>query len=482
MQKIRLALLIFSTSIGLAAQTTPAQPDSQSPSTTAPAPTTPAPAFGQAAPVLSPDNPPVTGLDEPGLDLHPAASSFVSPALQFSESADTNGTNELGGNGLEAVTRVLGALDLQQIWPKSDVRLEYLGGGEFYSNPYEAVQLQSAGLEAVTRWSTGQMTLRDAFSYLPDGTFVIGYGGIPGLGIANGSFGNGLPGGGLPGLNTPNGQLGPVGNIPRLSNTAILDVVQAISPVSAVTVAGGFSNAHFYDFDNCQLSPVTCLINSDQLTIQGGYSHLINRQDQIGVVYAFQLFQFPQATGGQIYLDIVNVRYSHTINGRLSLIIGAGPQYTEIENGGYASRWTPSARATLRYKLAHASLFASYEKYTSAGGGIFAGANVQAVSAGYTRPLGRTWQFYGDLIYSHNTQVQGILNTSGTSSYNSGSGGFTLRKHLGRAYDFFTAYRFSEVGFGTSSPFDGAYGTGSTAQRQVGTVGVEWHPRPTRIE
>jgi len=477
LHKIRMALLIFGISSAVFAQTAPDQTGSQPPADTAPAP-----AFGQNAPVLSPENPPVTGLDEPGLDLHTASSSFISPALQVSESADTNGANQFGGSGVEAVSRVLGALDLQQFWPKTDVFLEYLGGGEFYANPFAAVQLEAVGFEGVTRWRTGQVTLRDTFSYLPDGTFVVGYGGVPGLGLANGSFGLGLPGGSLPGLNNPNGQLAPVGNIPRLSNTVILDAVQAINPVSAITVAGGFSNSHYYDTANCALSPISCLDNSDQITIQGGYSHLINRKDQIGVVYAFQLFQFPQATGGQIYLHIVNLRYSHTISGRLSLIAGVGPEYTEIENGGYASRWTVSARATLRYKLARSSLFLSYEKYTSAGAGVFAGANVQTAGLGYTRPLGRTWQFYGDLTYSHNAAIQSVLNISGATSYDNGSAGFTLRKHLGRTYDFFTTYRFGEVGFSNSSPFGNLYGTGNIAQRQIGTVGVEWHPRPTRIE
>jgi hypothetical protein len=496
MQKIRLALLIVGMSSAVFAQTTPDQttpgqttPDQTAPSQSAPssnsqsgADTAPAPAFGQNAPVLSPDNPPVTGLDEPGLDLKTASSSFISPALQISESADSNGANALGGGGVESVSRVLGALDLQQFWPKTDVFLEYLGGGEFYNDPFEAVQIEALGFDGVTRWRTGQLTLRDSFSYLPDGTFAFGYGGVPGLGIASGNLGLGQAGGGLPGLNNPNGELAPVGNIARLSNTAILDAVQAINPFSAITVAGGYGNSHFYDSSNCALSQFSCLINSDQVTVQAGYSHLLNRKDQIGIVYAFQLFQFPQATGGEVYLHIVNFRYSHNITGRLSLIAGAGPEYIDLENGGKAAHWTVSGRVTLHYKFAHSSMFASYEKYTSTGAGIFAGANVQFVGAGFIRPLGRTWQFFGDLAYSHNVQLQGLLNSAGANSYNIGSAGITLRKHLGRTLDFFTVYRFGAVGFSDSLPFDGVYGNGNIGERQIGTVGLEWHPRPTRIE
>ena len=464
MRKIRLALLVFGTSICVAAQnSSQSQPE-----------TTPAPAFGQNAPVLNPENPPVSGLDEPGLDLHTASRSFIAPALQVSESADTNGGNRLGNTGLDSVTHVLGALDIQQFWPKSDLFLEYLGGGAFYANPYDAKQLQAAGLEAVTRWRTGLVTLRDAFSYLPDGSFQIGYGGDPGLGLISGGLGTAGTGGGLPGWQQSNGAFGSIGNIPRLANTAILDAVQALSPVSAITVAGGFSNAHFYD-------PTNTLINSDQITLQAGYSHLLSRHDQIGVIYGFQLFQFPQESGGQIYNHIVNVRWSHTITGRLSLIAGAGPQYTDLQLGGYLSNWSLSARVQLRYKFSHASIVASYEKFTSPGSGFFAGANTQAARLGFTRTLGRTWDVYGDLGYSHNKKLQpanfGAVNAS---SYDEGSAGAVFRKHLGRSYDFFAAYRFSEVAFNVPVFLSGT--GGRIAQRHIGTVGMEWHPRPTRID
>ena len=470
-QIIRLALLVLGMSVGLAAQNNPpAQPD-----------TTPAPAFGQNAPVLNPENPPVTGLDEPSLDLRTASRSFISEAVQVSESADTNGSNLLGSSGVQSVSRVIGALDLQQFWPKSDLFLEYLGGGAFYTNPFYVRQLQAAGLEAVTRWRTGQLTLRDAFSYLPDGSFSVGaFGALPGLGLATGGMGNGMAGGVLPGTQSfGNGQFGAIGDIPRLANTAILDVVQALTPKSAITVAGAFSNAHF--FDNPEL-----LINSDEVTVEGGYSHLLARHDQIGVVYAFQLFQFPQETGGQIYNHIVNLRWSHTITGRMSLIAGAGPQYTDLEVGGNYSHWSVSARVQLRYKLGHASMIASYEKFTSAGSGFFLGANTQAARFGYTRPLGRTWEFYGDLAYSYNSELQlpePAIGAIGATSYNEGSGGAVLRKHLGRTYDFFAAYRFGELAFNNQTSFGGLAGPpGRIAQRQVGAVGVEWHPTPTRIE
>lgn len=440
---------------------------------------TPAPAFGQNAPVLNPDNPPVTGLDEPGLELRTVSRSFVAPALQVSESVDTNGANALGASGLESVSRVLGAVDMQQFWPKSDLFLEYLGGGAFYASPYQAKQLQAAGLEGVTRWRTGQATLRDSFSYLPDGSFQIGtFGGVPGLGLATGSGGLG---GNIPGGHNFDSGGTEVGNIPRLSNTAILDIVQAINPVSAITVAGGFSNAHFYDNTVCTAAPCITLINSDQITAQAGYSHLLNRRDQIGVVYAFQLFQFPQSSGGEIYNHVVNVRWSHTITGRLSLIAGAGPQYTDLQAGSPLSHWSISGRVQLRYKFAHSSLIATWEKFTSSGSGIFAGADTQLARLGYKRPLARTVDLYADLGYSHNKKLQGFSTGVGAGTYDEGYGSAIVRKHFGRSYDLFAAYRYSELGFDVAG-CQGSLGCGQTASRHIGTIGLEWHPTPTRID
>lgn len=451
----RLALLLFGMSVCVVAQ------DSS--------PSQPAPAFGQNAPVLSPENPPVSGLDEPTFELPTATRSFIAPALQVSESADTNGANQFGSNGVQSISHVLGALDLQQFWPKSDLFLEYLGGGAFYSSPYRAKQMHATGLEAVTRWRTGKVTLRDSFSYMPEGSFQLGYGGDPGLGIANARLGLGVPGFGQ-------GVQGAVGNIPRLANTAVVDVVQAINPVSAFTVAGAFTNSHFYD-------PTNTFLNGDQYTAQGGYSHLFSRHDQIGAIYGFQLFQFPQVAGGEVYNHVFNVRWSHTITGRLSLIAGVGPQYTDLELGGPLTHWSVSAHARLRYKFAHAYLIASYEKFTSPGSGFFAGADTQAARLAYSRPLGRTWTVYADLGYSHNKKLQNaFFGAQNATSYNEGSAGAVFRKHLGRSFDFFSAYRFAEVAFDVPPGLIGFPGAGRIAHRHIGSIGVEWHPRPTRID
>jgi len=67
----------------------------------------PVPAFGPENPVPPvSENPPISAIDQPGLEPHAAPESFLLPGLHFSESVDSNVANTLGGSGVSSVTRV----------------------------------------------------------------------------------------------------------------------------------------------------------------------------------------------------------------------------------------------------------------------------------------------------------------------------------------------------------------------------------------
>ncbi|HUM04204.1 MAG TPA: hypothetical protein VLT90_02010 [Terriglobales bacterium] len=436
--------------------------------------------LGDNSPILNPDNPPVSGVDEAGLDLRSGERSFLSYGLSMSETVDSNAGNELDRQAMSSITHLLGAVDLQRLYSKTDLFAEYLGGGAFYSNATTtARQLHAAGVMGVMRWRTGRLTLRDSFSYLPEGSFSIGaFGGVPGLGIATGSGDTGLVGG-LPGSHFfGNGQFGSVGLTPRISNSALASVVQALTPRSAVTVAVGFANAHF--FDNTDV-----LINSDRTLVEAGYSYMLGRRDQLGVVYGFQQFRFPQDAGGQVDTHIINLRWGHTISGKMNLSLGAGPQYIVFEDPflGTVHRWSTSGRAVLRYRFTRTSLALTYEKLTTAGSGFFAGSDTQAVRAGITRPLMRTWELYTDIGYAHNRrlQTQSLEGIPG-NTFDHGFARLLLRRHLGREWSAFASYRFNDLALNNAF-CDKATGTcGENSRRHMGSIGLEWHPRPIRID
>jgi hypothetical protein len=145
-------------------------------------------------------------------------------------------------------------------------------------------------------------------------------------------------------------------------------------------------------------------------------------------------------------------------------------------------RWNINGRAVLRYKFTRTSVAATYEKFTSEGSGFFAGADTQVARLGVTRPLARTWEAYLDFGYSHNARLQPKGNTGlPGNTFNHGFARVLLRKHLGREYSAFAGYRFNDLSF-DSSACDGLTNCSHISQRNMFTVGVEWHPRPTRID
>ena len=247
-------------------------------------------------------------------------------------------------------------------------------------------------------------------------------------------------------------------------------------------MASGFALSHFQNGN-------ANLINSEQWTFEGGFSHLLGRRDQVALVYAFQDFLFPFAAGGDIHTNVANLRYGHTISGRMSLLVGAGPQYISIYEPGNPSqvdrRWSLSALARLNYKFPRTTVSLAYEKYTSPGSGFFAGADSQVGRASFMRPLGRTFEFYGDLGYSYHKRLQTVCffrerpgNATATVSSEpsfartwgaalvclppiiSASWRSTVRVLLATANS--PCSRISNV--------------------NIATIGVDWHPRPVRID
>src|SRR5579864_6265630 len=94
----------------------------------------PVPAYGQdrgIAPIS--ENPPISGLDQPGLEPHGAPLSYIQPGATVSESADSNLQNSLGGASTQSVTRALGSLTLQRLWSHYDLAIQYEGGAGYYN-------------------------------------------------------------------------------------------------------------------------------------------------------------------------------------------------------------------------------------------------------------------------------------------------------------------------------------------------------------
>jgi hypothetical protein len=460
-------------------------------------PQQPAPAYGQEnpAPAVS-ENPPISGLDLPNLEPHAAPLSYLQPGAHVSESVDSNIANSLGGSEVNSITRAEGSLELQRLWSHYDLSLDYLGGvGNYNVSGVGIRQIQELGIDQKVSWKRGELGVRDAFSYLPEGTFGSSYGSVSQNGAGLGGVGVFFGG----------SALGSLGQVPRILNLSLVDAVETLSPKSSITATAGYGFAHFLQNDPTSGAP---LIGSSQITGELGYSRVLNAHDQVAVVYGYQGFNF--STNETFHSNVIQLMWGHRISGRMDFLAGVGPQFTEIDNEltvlGSLKLHTNDliisavGRARLRYQFPKSSLYASYEHYLTSGAGFFAGAKTDLAHVELNRPLSRVWNAFADVGYSHNTRVTPLPASCTSSSSSNCPGvdaatyqtafiGVGLQRHFGRSFHAFASYQFNELVFDSS--YCGVVQTASgpvsgpcnrISNREVGTIGLDWTPRPIRLD
>lgn len=470
--------------------------DTSPPPSTEPAPESgqqqPTPAYGQenSPPPIS-ENPPLSGLDLPSLEPHAAPVSYIQPGATFSESADTNIGNTLGGATFGSVSRGLGSVTLRRLWNNYDLGLDYIGGVGYYHVSGQGLKaLQQMDLDQKITWKRGQLSLRDSFSYLPEGNFGGAYGSTGSQGIA--SMGNTSFGGFWGGSN-----LGTVGLAPRILNVSLADISENLSPKSAITAAGGYAFTHFYGND---ASTGTAFIGSSQVSGEAGYNRILTSHTQIALVYGYQGFDF-SVFGTAFHSHVIQGMYGHRISGRMDLLLGAGPQITLIDTTSCSipllavascvpfgsiitvkdTRLGVAAQGRLRYRFPRTSLDLHYERYETSGAGFFAGAQSDIVSLNAERPLTRVWSGFADIGYSRNERLQIVNAGIPAKTYTYGFLGGGLHRAFGRNFHAFASYQFNELWF------DQSLCVGNTpcnriSNRQVVTFGLDWTPRPIRID
>jgi hypothetical protein len=461
----------------------------------------PAPAYGQPKAVPIDENPPISGLDQPALGPHAAPLSYLQPGATFSEAADSNVADALGtGGGVRSVTRGLGTLVLRRLWSNFDLALDYAGGVGYYAQRGIGFKLlQQLAFDQKVKWKRGQLSVRDDFSYLPEGNFASVYGSLNSELGSPGTVGEGVFGG------TNFGQLG---EVPRLMNLSVADLSQNLSPKSALTLAGGYGLVHFYGSDP-ELNGIS-FVGSSETSAQGGYDRVLSPHDQVALIYGYQGFRFTpggcelvsnvcvgpsRRPGTAFHSNVIQLAYAHRVSGRLDFTIGAGPQITQLSlcsaQFGLCEPDTTTTevllgvagQALLRYRFPKTSLSLSYRRITTAGSGIFAGAKTDVARLQASRPISRTWSGFADLGYARNSRIEPIAaNAVSANTFTYGFFGTGLHRMLGRHLHVFASYQFNELSLDESFCSSNPTACSRISQRHVGTVGLDWTPRPIRID
>jgi len=452
------------------------------------------------------ENPPLSGLDKPRAEPAFGGRSYLVPGLQISEGVDSNPTEATNGSA-DTVTRVLGSVDLQKLWRKYQVGLDYVGGEAAYTGPVPAgvdrfYQVHTLASDQRIPWRTGQIAVRDTFDYLPQGTFGFdSYGGVGsftsslGLGTTGTGLGGGIAGG-IPGGLFGGGQFGSFGFEPRIENLSVIDVAQELSTRATVTLGGGYDFTNFLSSgsSNKGIHP----INSEQATGQVGYNRILSHKDQVGVLYAFQEFHFPTAGSGTIEIHVWNGLYGHRVTGKLNFVVGGGPEVVVIRTppfsffllgifpitipGSTKTSVSATANVALDYTWSARTTFSlAFMRYTTAGSGFFAGANTDAVRVSGSHGFARKWTASADVGYSYNSRLQNLPSspTTTAASYQYWYLGASMRRQLGPHFDAFATYQFNEFAAGscgTSGTLCGRH------QQYIAVLGLNWHPRPIRLD
>ncbi len=491
--------------------------DSTTPPAAEPAAQQPIPAYGQenSPPAIS-ENPPLSGLDLPSLEPHSAPVSYIQPGATFNESADSNAGYIGGVNNFTSVSRALGSMTLKRLWSNYDLAMDYIGGIGYYTLQGQGLKLlQQMDVDQKVTWKRGQLSLRDSFSYLPEGNFGGAYGSLGSQGIASlgttafGMFANG-------------NSLATLGLAPRMLNVAIADVSENLTPKSAITAAGGYAFTHFYGND---ISTGTSFIGSSQTSGQVGYNRILTSHTQIALIYGYQGFDFSFA-GTAFHSHIIQGMYGRRISGRLDLLLAAGPQFTSIgvtcsifdvlegnphcstSATGAVQGTIPSfklgvaAQARLRYKFPKTSVALTYQRFETDGSGVFLGSQSDIIRASVERPLNRIWSGFADIGYSRNERLQNLTQAQlagcvypgqsdpnnfplcpgvSANSYSEGFAGFGVHRAFGRDFHGFASYQFNELSFDQSFCVAGVP-CSRISNRNVITIGLDWTPRPIRID
>ncbi len=499
--------------------------DSTAPAQDSPQSQEPVPAYGQQnAPAPITENPPISGLDQYSLEPHSAPLSYLQPGGTVSESADSNVENGVGGGtNFRSVSRAIGSLTLQRLWSHYDLAMQYEGGVSYYNIKGVGWKLlQQMDIDQKITWKRGQFSVRDSFSYLPEGNFGASYGSLGSQGVeslGNTAFGPFAIG----------SSLATLGLVPRIANVSLAEVEQYLSPKSAVTAMGGYAFTHFYGTAPNTFPPISYL-NDSQVSAQVGYNRIITPHTQIAVAYGYQGFDFSAlaalGSGTAFHTHVIQAMVGHRISGRMDFVIGAGPQFTHIglactvidaltgnphcgiSQSGNATGTIPDFRigvagqAKLRYRFPKTSLELTYMRYETAGSGFFAGSQTDLARFSASRPLTRVWSGFIDVGYSRNSRIAALTSAQqgacvytgqpnpqnlplcpgvNALTYNSGFAGAGVHRAFGREFHGYASYQFNELAFDNSF-CGGLPACSRIGHRHVITIGLDWTPRPIRID
>jgi hypothetical protein len=412
-----------------------------------------------------PDTFPVTGLQNPTLGVPELGHSYWVPGIGYGSTIQSQPLGQRASSGWYANNYLGADLSLVETWSRSQLGLNYSGGGFFTTSNQESngwyQQLALADTITLNNW---QVQFFDIFSYIPESDFgFFGGSGMALPGIA-GSLGPSLPG--LTPAILPNQSIySAVG--PRYGNAFAAQVTYMLSHRGSITVGGSYGLLRFTQAGN---------IDSDNVVANVGYNYALNKTDSIGASYQFVGYHYsgqPQAIGAHS----VSFVYGKKVTQRIALKLYGGPQFAfyRIPIGTNTQSTNASAGVTLSYAVQQGSFNASYFHGLTAGGGFFLGAITDQATAGLTRQLGIAWTGNVNFGYARNDSL-GSFGGVPSGEFNDWFVGGGFSRAFGRNVNFVVNYtaRIENSNLATCARPN----CNTSFTQNMVTVSLQWHTRP----
>jgi hypothetical protein len=397
--------------------------------------------------------------------------SYWQPHFNVFGTADSNEQETAqGDNSWTTWTSVSAGLDVHKASGRSDLTLNYTGGGMFSNdNSAASGDIQEAAFTERYSFRRAALSVFDQFNLLPESS--LGFGG---LGAAT------LP---TNGTTTPGSALLVGSNVltgrgQEISNNAGAELDTFLTPRTSLTFAGGYSLQHYYNDE---------LLNYAGFNARAGYNYQMSRRDKLALIYTYSGFSY-SSSSQSTNAHTMQLSYGRVITGKLAFQVAAGPQailstFTIAPSTGTAGQavevsstdisW--SLNSSFQYQRRRYGLAASYNHGVNGGSGVLAGARTDVATGSITRQMSRTVSSGLVAGYSRNQGLPGA-GAQTNQLYSYWFGGINLSKPIGSTWALTLSYQAQYQ----KANADACVGPtcGTDVLRHLISVGLGWNERP----
>ncbi|MDE3110864.1 MAG: hypothetical protein KGL02_13100, partial [Acidobacteriota bacterium] len=267
----------------------------------------------------------------------------------------------------------------------------------------------------------------------------------------------------------------------NLNNSSVVQLETFLTPRSSITMAGAYSLQHYF---------ANNLIDSGDITFQGGYNYELTRHDTLAAIYSFSDFRY-SSLSETVYSHSAQLSYGRVVTGRLAFQAAAGPQIVVFNLGsglaggtggtsGASNFSTTKAywtlNSALNYQYQRMNLGLTYWHGVGAGSGVLAGSSTDTVTGTLTRQMSRLFASGFSAGFSRNSTLPVFNGPATTRSFDYWFAGANLQHPIFETLALSFAYQMQYQT--TSSSFCIANSCGTSFLRHEVTVGLSWHQRP----